>query len=85
MWCAKRCKNAGFEQIFSRTFWEVRRLYKDRDEFVADVRGRYGRSLLHELNDQEMEQLTQMLTQTIPPDIKLTETDRWTIWIARKP
>ena len=78
-------QNTGFEQIFSRTFWEVRRLYKDRDEFVADVRGRYGRSLLHELNDQEMDQLTQMLTQTIPPDIELTETDRWTIWIARKP
>lgn len=78
-------QNAGFAQIFSRTFWEVRRSYAHRDEFVQDVRGRYGRSLLHELNDQEIDQLTQQLTQTIPPDIELTETDRWTIWIARKP
>ena len=78
-------KNTGFEQIFSRTIWEVRRTYAAVAEFVEDVQGRYGRSLLHELNDRELKQLTQFFIDTFPPDIELTETDRWTIWIARKP
>ena len=77
-------KHAGFDEIFSRTIWEVRRTYAHVAEFVADVQGRYGRSLLHELNDKELDQLAQYFTNTFPPDIELTEADRWTIWIARK-
>ncbi len=75
---------ARFAEITSRTFWEVRQTYADVDEFVDDVRGRYGRSLLHELSDDEIEQLAQFFKTTFPSDVPLTETDRWTIWIARK-
>lgn len=77
-------ERARFEQVFSRTFWEVRREYANVAEFVEDVRGRYGRSLLHELTDDEIEQLCDFFQTSFPPDISLTETDRWTLWIARK-
>ncbi len=77
-------KQAGFAQIFSRNLWEVRRTYDNVEQFVEDVRGRYGRSLLHELNDAEIEQLAHYLQNTFPADSELIESDRWTIWMARK-
>jgi ubiquinone/menaquinone biosynthesis C-methylase UbiE len=77
-------ERARFEQVFTRTFWEVRQVYADVAEFVEDVKGRYGRSLLHELTNDEIEQLAHFFKTTFPPDVPLTETDRWTIWIARK-
>lgn len=75
---------AGFARpVEVRRLWETRRTYTGPDDVAADLRARTGRSVLHELDDPELDQLvSHVLTQV--PDAPLVERDPWTVWIARR-
>lgn len=72
---------AGFSEPTVSTAWEVRRRYDDRETYLAEVTSRTGRSILHELNDDELHHLVAELRQRLPRGPVL-ERDRWTLWCA---
>lgn len=57
---------AGFQNIVEKTIWETRRLYSGFAELAEDLRSRTGRSILHELNDDELEDLIQFIGSKMP-------------------
>jgi SAM-dependent methyltransferase len=72
---------AGFGQVTTSTLWEVRRRYSDREDYLAEIATRTGRSILHELSDDELAELVRRLRSRIPAG-PLIEQDRWTLWRA---
>jgi ubiquinone/menaquinone biosynthesis C-methylase UbiE len=80
-------RQVGFTEVKSVHLWEVRRHYDSLEEWERDVQNRTGRSLLHHLNDEELEELVKHLRERIrlTPGQPLVEQDRWTVWIATKP
>ncbi|NEK86946.1 class I SAM-dependent methyltransferase [Blastococcus saxobsidens] len=75
---------AGFDGVDASSLWEVRRRYEDREQYLAEIGTRTGRSILHELDDAELATLVDELRDRLPEG-PLTETDRWTIWRATRP
>ena len=65
----------------SQTLWEVRRTYATVEELERDLAARTGRSILHALDDGELQALITYIRDRIgsPP---IVEKDRWTIWSA---
>ena len=72
---------AGFRDLTTTTLWEVRRRYADREDYLGEMAARTGRSILHELDDDELATLVEELRRRIP-DGPLVEQDRWTLWRA---
>jgi len=77
-------QRAGFDDITTTTLWEVRRRYADREDYLAEIARRTGRSILHELSDDELAHLVEELRRRLPEG-SLVERDRWTIWRAERP
>ncbi len=75
---------AGFSDIESRNLWETRKVYDCFELLAQDLRGRTGRSILHELNDGEIEQLVEYIGSKIDKSQAISEKDRWTLWTAKK-
>lgn len=76
---------AGFQLVHTASLWETRREYKNREELSKDLLSRTGRSILHELNDEELQELVSFIAdklETTPPPI--VEKDAWTVWLATK-
>jgi ubiquinone/menaquinone biosynthesis C-methylase UbiE len=78
-------EGAGFVRIQSQPLWEVRREFETADELAADLAARTGRSILHELSDDELHHLIAYIMARIPRDQPITDADRWTIWTGEKP
>jgi ubiquinone/menaquinone biosynthesis C-methylase UbiE len=76
----------NFEIINELPFWEARRTYKDFTELEDDLRKRIGRSILHELSDEEISELVRYIKVKLDNkrNNEIKESDRWTIWIARR-
>ena len=74
---------AGLDAPAVRSLWEVRRRYPTRDAYLADVGARTGRSLLHELDDDELVHLVAELRRRLPDGL-VVEQDRWTLWCATR-
>ncbi|WP_216829776.1 class I SAM-dependent methyltransferase [Alkalihalobacterium elongatum] len=74
----------GFKHIEEIKLWETRKVYDTKEQLLKDVRARTGRSILHELDNEELKQLVKHLDQSLPADINIIEKDRWTIWKAVK-
>lgn len=74
----------GFEHAESITVWETRKVYPFKGELLEDIRQRKGRSILHELNDLEIESLISFIDERIDNFSEIAEKDRWTIWHATK-
>ena len=72
---------AGFGHITTTTLWEVRRRYADREDYLSEIAARTGRSILHDLSDDDLAGLVEELRRRIP-DGPLVERDRWTLWRA---
>ena len=70
---------AGFGEVTTTSLWEVRRRYDDRANYLAEIGHRTGRSILHELGDDELARLVDELRRRLP-DGPLVEQDRWTVW-----
>jgi SAM-dependent methyltransferase len=72
---------AGLTDVETHSLWEVRRRHADREEYLAEIAARTGRSILHELDDEELATLGAELRRRLT-DGPLVERDRWTIWRA---
>jgi len=72
---------AGFGDVTTTTLWEVRRRYADREDYLAEIAARTGRSILHELSDGELTDLARGLRRRLPEG-PMVEQDRWTLWRA---
>jgi SAM-dependent methyltransferase len=75
---------AGFDDVTTASVWEVRRRYGDREDHLAEIAQRTGRSILHELSDAELEHLVGELRARLPHG-PVVERDRWTLWRAGLP
>ncbi|GAA0492495.1 class I SAM-dependent methyltransferase [Salinibacillus aidingensis] len=77
-------KRAGFKEIEEVTLWETRRVYETKHELLNDIKNRTGRSILFELENDELKSLIDYMDKSLPMNKKITEKDRWTIWKAVK-
>lgn len=74
----------GFRDPRALRFWETRKIYASADELARDLQARKGRSLLHELDDDELGHLVKTVMQHMPAHRAIAERDRWTVWTAAK-
>jgi ubiquinone/menaquinone biosynthesis C-methylase UbiE len=72
---------AGLSDVTCISLWEVRRRYADREDYLAEIARRTGRSILHELDDAELDHLVEELRARLPEG-PVVERDRWTLWRA---
>ncbi|MEG0386385.1 MAG: SAM-dependent methyltransferase, partial [Solibacillus sp.] len=77
-------KEAGFRDIEEVKLWEIRKVYDTKEQLLNDLSERTGRSILHELDDKEMNLLINHIDASIATDDNIVERDRWTIWKAVK-
>jgi SAM-dependent methyltransferase len=70
---------AGFGETSTTSLWEVRRRYPDREDYLAEIAARTGRSILHELTDRELVRLVDEMRRRLPEG-PVVEQDRWTLW-----
>jgi len=80
----KELEGCGFNSIEKHTLWEVRQIHETKEKLLADLRARLGRSILHALEDDELEKLVQYIDDCIRVEKDIVERDRWTIWKAVK-
>jgi SAM-dependent methyltransferase len=80
---ATELADGGFTDVTTSSLWEVRRRYADREDYLAEIGTRTGRSILHDLDDDELDSLVAELRRRLP-DGPLVERDRWTVWTARR-
>jgi ubiquinone/menaquinone biosynthesis C-methylase UbiE len=81
---ADELTSAGFGEVTTTSLWEVRRRYADREDYLVEIAARTGRSILHELTDDELAHLVEELRCRLPAG-PLVEQDRWTIWRTETP
>jgi ubiquinone/menaquinone biosynthesis C-methylase UbiE len=75
-------EGAGFGSIATYTLWETRTTHAGIEALARDIKGRTGRSILHELTDEELDRLVAYIAARVPAKGPITEKDRWTIWSA---
>nr|WP_246593686.1 class I SAM-dependent methyltransferase [Evansella tamaricis] len=80
----ERLKEAGFKNIKEVKLWEKRKKYEDKGQLLNDIKARTGRSILHELDDEELKLLIDHLDESLGKMNSIVEKDRWTIWKAEK-
>ncbi|WP_112180477.1 class I SAM-dependent methyltransferase [Paraliobacillus zengyii] len=77
-------KEVGFKNIEEIKLWETRRVYDNKEQLLKDLSERTGRSILHELNDKELNLLITHIEKSLSINTNIIEKDRWTIWKAIK-
>ncbi|SDX48801.1 class I SAM-dependent methyltransferase [Pseudomonas salomonii] len=75
----------GFENPQATQLWEIRKTYENFEDLESDLRNRTGRSILHELDDEELTHLISFIGARVDTDKPIKEMDRWTLWLAEKP
>ncbi|MDN4494446.1 class I SAM-dependent methyltransferase [Ureibacillus aquaedulcis] len=80
----KTLSEVGFREIQEVKLWETRKVYENKQELLNDLSERTGRSILHELNDSELNVLINYIDEAISTEANIVERDRWTIWKAVK-
>jgi ubiquinone/menaquinone biosynthesis C-methylase UbiE len=78
---ASELTRAGFAEVTTTELWEIRRRYASREDYLAEIAARTGRSILHELDEAELDRLVEALRERLPAG-PLLEQDRWTLWRA---
>ncbi|GEP58794.1 class I SAM-dependent methyltransferase [Reyranella soli] len=71
----------GFAEVEMSVLWEVRKVHQDWQELKQDLTERTGRSILHDLSDEELAGLI-LYIETRLPGGPIVEKDRWTMWSA---
>ncbi|MGE7625328.1 hypothetical protein ACQKMD_20680 [Viridibacillus sp. NPDC096237] len=76
----------GFKDTQAFSFWETRKTYKMLADLETDLLNRTGRSILHDLSDEQLEELVRYIKEQLSSNDnnKFIEKDRWTIWKAIK-
>ena len=77
-------EEVGFKEIEEVKLWEVRKVYENKEQLLTDLSERTGRSILHELDDNELQLLINHIDRSISSEQQIVEKDRWTIWKAIK-
>ena len=77
-------KEVGFREIEEVKLWETRKVYTDKKQLLKDLSERTGRSILHELNNKELNLLVNYIDESFSSECNIVEKDRWTIWKAVK-
>jgi ubiquinone/menaquinone biosynthesis C-methylase UbiE len=72
----------GFRNVENVTLWELRRTHDDWQGLKQDLAARTGRSILHDLSDDELAELILFIDKRLPSDGPIVEKDRWTVWSA---
>jgi len=72
----------GFRVIEGRPLWEVRKTHDTAEHLRRDLAARTGRSILHELDDRQLETLIGFIEARLPAKSPIVERDRWTLWSA---
>jgi ubiquinone/menaquinone biosynthesis C-methylase UbiE len=72
----------GFHNVKSVTLWELRKTHEDWEALKQDLTKRTGRSILHDLSDEELAELILFIEKRLPADGPIVEKDRWTLWSA---
>jgi ubiquinone/menaquinone biosynthesis C-methylase UbiE len=73
---------AGFRDINSVTLWELRKTHDDWQGLKQDLANRTGRSILHDLSDDELAELILFVEKRLVSGGPIVEKDRWTMWSA---
>ncbi|MCM3547909.1 S-adenosylmethionine (SAM)-dependent methyltransferase [Niallia circulans] len=76
--------SSGFSLLNEKTLWETRAIHQSKQELLVDLSKRKGRSILHQLSDQELAELVHVIDRALEQDGPIVEKDRWTLWIAGK-
>jgi ubiquinone/menaquinone biosynthesis C-methylase UbiE len=76
-------RSAGFRNVWSEKVRELRKVFQSPEELREEILTRRGRSILHGLDDQELEQLASFVVGQFS-DWPVHERDTWTVWIAEK-
>ncbi|WP_322906679.1 class I SAM-dependent methyltransferase [Paenibacillus campi] len=67
------------------SLWETRKVYGNLDELQQDLLLRTGRSILHELTDEQLQELVFYIVGKLANhQAPIIEQDRWTLWFAVK-
>ncbi|MFD2045423.1 class I SAM-dependent methyltransferase [Ornithinibacillus salinisoli] len=74
----------GFTKVEEVKLWETRQIYETKEQLLQDLRARTGRSILHELDNHELNLLIKYINKALTNDQNIIEKDRWTIWKAGK-
>jgi SAM-dependent methyltransferase len=81
----RRLRAAGLEDVRATVLWELRRTYPSPVPYLDEIGRRTGRSLLHDLDDDELAALVEHLRAALPAGRPVEERDRWTLWSGRAP
>ncbi|MDM5339822.1 class I SAM-dependent methyltransferase [Fictibacillus enclensis] len=76
---------AGFTGIKEIKLWETRKSFSSFQELASDLKSRTGRSILFELNDEQLNALLTFIEDKLKNEKSIIERDRWTIWFATHP
>lgn len=71
----------GFAKAEMSVLWEVRKVHRAWQELKQDLTRRTGRSILHDLSDEELAGLILYIEKRLPGG-PIVEKDRWTMWSA---
>ncbi|WP_339212314.1 class I SAM-dependent methyltransferase [Solibacillus sp. FSL W8-0372] len=80
----KTLTDVGFTDIQEIKVWEIRKEYRNKEQLLKDLSERTGRSILHELTDEELNLLMDYIDEATSSEHTIVEKDRWTIWKAVK-
>ncbi|WP_046721001.1 class I SAM-dependent methyltransferase [Heyndrickxia coagulans] len=75
-------QEAGFKKIEEVKLWEIRKVHENKAQLLKDISERTGRSILYELDDQELSLLADYVQKKVTKENNIVEKDRWTIWKA---
>lgn len=76
--------SSSFAVIAEVPLWETRRVYSDFTTLRQDLLQRKGRSILHELNDDELADLVDYIQAKLQDaPLPIIEQDAWAIWFAQ--
>jgi ubiquinone/menaquinone biosynthesis C-methylase UbiE len=73
---------AGFAKVEMSVLWEVRKVHDGWPALKQDLADRTGRSILHDLGNDELTDLVLYIGNRLPADGPIVEKDRWTLWSA---
>jgi ubiquinone/menaquinone biosynthesis C-methylase UbiE len=78
-------ETSGFTVTQELQLWETRQLYSTVDTLGQELLQRTGRSILHELNDDELTELVAYIQAKLQASpLPIMEQDAWTLWLAWK-
>ncbi|MBB6451245.1 ubiquinone/menaquinone biosynthesis C-methylase UbiE [Geomicrobium halophilum] len=77
-------QTTGFQSCFSRTLWEIHQVYPSVAEWADSIYKREGRSILHELSEEQLEKYVTHVKKGVTTGQTIIDQNRWTVFIGSK-